>query len=263
MSTQEQPAKPANTADRQRGRGFPRVPLPDAIAIVTEAAKYGMSHQFSAFAGYMGHKTTNSGPFKQRFAALRDWGLISKDGDVVRLTDLGRRLALPPDPDKTAADLLSAFRNVQEFSEVYDGSAKGITLDLETLGNNAVHSLGISVSAKGAFMESFAKSAVAVGLARRPSDSQIILLTEPTADSVTEGASGDAVTGQRSNSDAGKMPRRNVVFRQAWPVKGGEVRFEVELDHPLPAAAFNSLGTLSSEAEKLVQQLGVEDGPSE
>jgi len=46
----------------------------------------------------------------------------------------------------------------------------GTPLDLDTLGNNAVHSLGVSVKAKGAFVESFAKSAVAAGVARRPAD---------------------------------------------------------------------------------------------
>jgi hypothetical protein len=264
MTTHENPAKTNDLADRRRGRGFPKVSLPDAIAIVTEAAKYGMSHQLSAFAGYMGHKTTNSGPFKQRLASLRDWNLITKDGDIIRLTELGRRLALPPDPNKTQSDLLSAFRNVQEFNEVYEGSAKGIPLDLDTLGNNAVHSLGVSVKSKEAFMESFARSAVAVGLARRPSDSQIILLADPTTgDGEPESTAADALPAHSTMADRPDSTALVVVFRQAWPVEGGEVRVEVLLDHPLPASVFSSLGSLVSEAEKVVEHLGAGDGSPE
>jgi hypothetical protein len=241
---------------RQRGKGFPTVPLPDAVAILRDAGKYGTSHALSAFAGYMGHRTTNSGPFKQRLAAFRDWGLVTTEGQTVKMTSLGSQLALPSDPALEPANLLEAFRNCKEFQGVYDRTAKGVALDLESIGNTAVHELGVSAKTKKAFAESFAKSAAAVGLAERPSEDKIVLLGEPEDRTRPEerGDAGDELGEARS--PATPQP---VVFRQPWSFPGGQVTLEVRLDRALPPASFGQLGAVAEAVEKFLESLNTED----
>ena len=81
-------------ARRKRATGFPVVSLAEAAAILKEAGKYGFDHSTAAFASYMGHSTTNSGAFRQRLAAFRDWKLIAGRGDRLAMTDIARMIAL-------------------------------------------------------------------------------------------------------------------------------------------------------------------------
>lgn len=246
---------------RQRGKGFPTVALPDAVAILREAGKYGTSHALSAFAGYMGHRTTNSGPFKQRLAAFRDWGLVTTEGQIVKMTALGSQLALPSDPALEPANLLEAFRNCEEFQGVYDRTAKGVTLDLESIGNTAVHELGVSAKTKKAFAESFAKSAASVGLAERPAEDKIVLLGEAQ---VRTGPGEAADSGNATAEIQSPPAPQPVVFRQPWSLPGGQVTLEIRLDRALPPASFAELGAVAEAVEKFLQSLGAEgpDGAS-
>jgi hypothetical protein len=149
---------------RKRGTGFPVVDLAEAVSIMRKAGQFGGDHKLDAFAGYMGHRTANSGSFKRRIAAFRDWGLIvGGTGDRVVFTDLGRRLAYPTDPDKEKRDLMEAFQNCDIFMRVHDNSAKGMPIGLEALANLAVRQLGVAPVSKDWFAESLTKSAVAAG----------------------------------------------------------------------------------------------------
>src|SRR5438270_13202560 len=87
---------------RARGVGFPVVPLLDAVKTLTEAGEYGAEHSRSAFATYLGHDTTNSGHFREKLAAFKDWKLITSAGDKIVFTQLGRDIALADDPTTKA-----------------------------------------------------------------------------------------------------------------------------------------------------------------
>src|SRR4051794_10593839 len=161
-------AEPRETRQRPRrtrGRGFPVVALDEAAEIVRRAGKYGHKHSDEAFASYMGHQTTNSGAFKQRFAAMRSWGLITLEQGQVLLTDLGRRIAHPVSEDDGRLALREAFMHAEVFSELYAESAKGQELETVRLANRAVHDFGVSPKSTSKFGQRFAKSAVAAGLA--------------------------------------------------------------------------------------------------
>jgi hypothetical protein len=163
---------------RKRGVGFPVVGLPEAVEIMKKAGEYGSEHKLSAFAGYMGHSTANSGSFKRRIAAFKDWKFIaSGTGDRVVFTELGRRVAYPTDGFKTKSDLQEAFRNCEIFWKVYDESAKGVPLSLGTLANLAVRQLGVAPISKDRFADSLAASAVAAGFADM--DGGTVFFVEP------------------------------------------------------------------------------------
>lgn len=256
-------AKPRSDVEtrRSRGKGFPVVPLSEAARILKDAGKYGTEHSLSAFAGYVGHKTTNSGAFKQRLAAFVDWDLITRQGDRITMTDQAKRIALPPDPSKEQADLLKTFKACEIFMKTYDSSAKGIELDPASIGNTAVHNQGVSPKRKDTFARSFIESALVVGLAERTDDGKVRLLAEPKAiggelkvseEAPPEGhAPGGDRTGERLH-----VAERHVVLRQPWPVKGGDILLEVRLDRPLPPAAFGAAQEITQAVEKLVEALG-------
>lgn len=159
---------PTDGFTRRRGVGFPVVPLPEAVTILRRAGAHGHEYSMNAFAAYAGHSTANSGSFKRRLAAFRDWKLVAgSTGDRVVLTDLGRRLAYPTDSLKEKQDLQEAFENCDLFMRVWDDYAKGVPISLGTLANLGVQQLGVAPVSKERFAESLALSAVAAGFAEQ------------------------------------------------------------------------------------------------
>jgi hypothetical protein len=187
---------------RKRGVGFPVVGLPEAVEVMRKAGQYGSEHELGAFAGYMGHSTANSGSFKRRIAAFKDWKFIAGGtGDRVVFTDLGRRVAYPNDSGKEKNDLREAFRNCDIFWKVYDESAKGVPFSLETLANVAVRQLGVAPISKDRFAESLAESAVAAGFAEM--DSGRISFVGPGDEKVREARSAVVYDDERMVEDSG------------------------------------------------------------
>lgn len=256
MSLEAEGREPSPTERRGRSKGFPIVPLPDAAKILRDAGKYGFEHSAQAFARYMGHSTTNSGSFRQRLSAFRDWQLITGRGDTVTFTDTGRTIALPPDAASESAALRTAFMNCAVFASLYEGMAKGQSLDPKGLGARAVHSLGVAASAMDKFTSSFVGSAVAAGLAREESNGKVVLV-DPEADDHDDETSRELpITGA---GDIDQRPvvggRLQTVIRQEWAIHGGSVLLEVRLDRPLPASVFEAIGAVVEKAEELAKQL--------
>lgn len=259
MSTSSQPddAKP-QTARRKPSTGFPVVPLPEAAKIIREAGKYGFEHSVSSFARYMGHSTTNSGAFRQRLAAFRDWKLIAGRGDTVVFTDSAKTIALPPDARSEREALQTAFMSCVVFGSLYDGVTKGQPVESQNLGAKAVHDLGVSPSAKDRFTSSFIDSAVAAGLAETDNGEIVLLEGGGVADASDDAADEDHVVERGTSEQNGGRIRRTSpppVVRQEWSLPWGAVLFELSLDRPLPAAVFAQVGAIVQEIEVLANQL--------
>jgi len=174
-----------STAHRQRGKGFPTMPLDEATTVVTTAGQFGRNHSLGSFAGYLGHSSVKSGPFRQKMASLKDWGFIERSGDAVTLTDLAWRIAHPESGDTTRA-MREAFLNADLFEATYKDSAKGTPLKLDLIGNRAVTTLNVAARSKTAFAKSFAKSAVAAGLGDMQDGSIRLLAPDVGADASFE-----------------------------------------------------------------------------
>lgn len=250
-----------------RGTGFPSMALDDAAGVIKNAGKYGKSHPDAAFAGYMGHDSTNSGPFRAKMASLRDWGLIErpKDGQVP-LTELGQHLAHPDSPEAERGLLQDAFFNAKPFAAIYEESAKETDLSLQFLGNRAVTALGVSAQNKSRFAESFRRSVLAAGLGQEGSKGSIRLIPPGSAGEEghteeTDADTGTSTAGRVEHADTERRPprRRSVeatpVLHQEWEVAGGRVLFEVELDRALPGTAFAGVAAVITAVEKFVGSL--------
>jgi hypothetical protein len=276
---------------RKRGAGFPIVALPEAVTILRKAGRHGNEHSISAFATYLGHSTPNSGSFKRRLAAFRDWSFIlGMTGDRVVFTDLGRRVAYPTDPAKEKQDLQEAFQNATLFWKVYDDSAKGVGISLATVANHGVQ-LGVAPVSKDQFAESLVESAVEAGFAEM--EGEKVVFISPGADIKVElhdsgQATDELVVGSTdqmvvaahearaqgrvgqarvdvatpeisvgpvdfSSVPLGPVPeeRPAVLHQQSWDFTAGNLVFEIKSSRSLPASAFMQIGKVMSEIEKL------------
>lgn len=262
MSTSEEVAEGVkgapSKARRKPSTGFPVVPLPEAARILREAGKYGFEHSVSSFARYMGHSTTNSGAFRQRLAAFRDWKLIAGRGDTVVFTDTAKTIALPPNAQAEREALETAFMNCVVFASLYERVTKGQPVEAQGLGAKAVHELGISPSAVDRFTTSFVDSAVASGLAELD-NGQVILLE---GDAVDEGGAEYADEDLDAGAPGPEPVRGRVrltqappIVHQEWILPSGAVVFEVRLDRPLPAAVFAQVGSVVEQIEGLADRL--------
>lgn len=246
---------------RKRGTGFPVVPLSEAARILQEAGKYGFEHPAPAFASYMGHSTTNSGSFRQRLAAFRDWDLITGRGETLTMTEVARMIAMPTDGTAERRAMQTAFNNCGVFARLYEQTAKGQPLNTERLAGRAVHELGVAPANAGKFIESFTESAVAAELAELSDDGDVVLWG-PENGEAAEPAAVETLDPQQPSP--GASPTRGhaaervsgaPTIRQPWPIDGGEIVFELRSDRALPAAAFAAIGEIVAKLETLASSL--------
>ena len=239
---------------RKPSTGFPVVSLAEAAVILKNASKYGFEQSIAEFASHMGHTTTNSGAFRQRLAAFRDWKLITGRGDHISMTDIGRVIALPPDPASEQDALQAAFKSCVVFNRLYDESQKDQPLERQGLGRRAVHAFGVSPKAVNKFIDSFVESAVAAGFAKESTDDHITL-TEPDdmADAVTDSPLEPPSSPVSSQATTRSLPpsRGTPVVHQAWPIEGGTIVFEIRSERPLPASAYATVGEVVASLEHL------------
>jgi len=239
---------------RKPSTGFPVVSLAEAAEILKEAGKYGFEHSVGEFASYMGHSTTNSGAFRQRMAALRDWKLVTGRGDSISMTEAARVIALPPDDAAELNALRVAFKNCSIFYKLYEESQKGTPLARPGLGNRAVHAFGVAPSSVSKFVASFVDSAVAAGIAQVHEDDRLTL-QEPDEQVDGLGFTTEtnvpvtSTTASPRSSQTGRSAAP--VVHQAWPIDGGTIVFEIRSERPLPASAYVTVGEVVASLERL------------
>jgi hypothetical protein len=236
----------------KRGSGFPALSLPDAADIVKRAGLHGREHRLDALASYAGHTTANSGPFRRKLAALKDWGFVTATPDTATITDAGMEVALPSAPEATLHVLLNAFQGCEIFWKVYTEGAKGTPLYPGSIGNVAVTAHGVGASARDMFVASFIESAGMVGLAEKLPNGEVKLLPSGTPRNTTPQAKPEVV------HDAGQAEARTANtpgIRQVWRGNNIEIIFEVRTQKPLNATAFMQVGEVVTAIETLREVL--------
>ena len=250
---------PGKAPRRARGTGFPSMPLSDAVILIKKVASYGNTHTNAAVASFLGHQTPNSGPYRTKVAALKDYGLLAGRGDELTVTALGSEITHPGLDADPKASLARAFRSCKLFAAVYDELPTDRDLEVSALANSALHNHGVAAQAKDAFARSFVKSGESAGLLVSVADGRI-RLDEPIGD--TPDASEVEVESPQVRAPAGREnPVRPVsstaVVNHSWPIEGGTIRFVVESSRPLPASAYGVIGTVIEAGDKLAGMLGL------
>jgi hypothetical protein len=265
-----EPEKPATTTatttstTKTRGTGFPVISLPAATKIIREAGTYGKVHTANALASYAGHTTANSGAWRAKAAALRDWGLVvSAPTDSFALTDRALQIAHPTSPEAAQKAMLEAFNNCKLYVEIFNDMAKGTDLKITQIANTAVTGHGVAVKSKDAFATSFVESAAAVGLAKKVSADVVQLLSNPAdvgAADLREEASAleeEATEADREVLLKKRRPSTPPVVNQTWPIENGEITLTISSSKPFEGKVFVEIGTVIGAIEKLAQLAGV------
>lgn len=232
--------------------------LGEAASVLVRASHHGWDHTVAEIAGYMGHATTNSGAFRAKLAALRDYGLVSGRGESVEITPVGRKIAVPETKEERLAALQEAFANTV-FGPLYQESVKGSPISIDSIGRRAVNRLGVAPASQGQFGEVFARSASAAALAETTGDGKVTLLAKPHARSSDAENLGSVDRSAGENSPGpghpSIRPALKPVLDQHWPFPDGEVALTVTMARPLSATDFASIGAVVAQIEKLVAGL--------
>jgi len=243
---------------RKPSTGFPVLDLGEAAAVLARASQHGWEHTVAEIAGYMGHATTNSGAFRAKLAALRDYGLVSGRGESLEITQVGRKIVVPETEQERLAALQEAFANTV-FGPVYQESVKGSPIAIDSIGRRAVSRLGVAPASQGQFGEVFARSAAAAGLAETTGDGKVTLGGKPQArysDDESPGSS-DGIPREKPSASGHQTSRSALkpVLDQHWPFPDGEVALTITIARPLSAADFASIGAVVAQIEKFVAGL--------
>lgn len=260
----------SSTDSKQRGGGFPSLPLKDAVDAVVAAGLNGPNHTVDAFAAYLGHATSNSGAFRAKMASFRDWGLVSRgDRERVTLTELAQELVLKyPDHYEDKQALLAAFESCRIFGRLYDDSAKNTPLEVARLRNTVLIRYGVGNNQADKFVDSFVQSAAFAGLAKVsgstvtlvPRDASLSETGERGNGGVEDPVDADATTSGRvpvptAAATSAPVSQTPVALQQQWPIDGGEIEFVIRTFEALPPSIYVLVAEMAEVAEKMKVKL--------
>ncbi|WP_336626517.1 MULTISPECIES: hypothetical protein [unclassified Microbacterium] len=252
---------------RAAGVGFPSMPLGDAVALVKKIASYGTVHTDAAVASFLGHSTANSGPFRSKLAALKDYGLLSGRSTELAVTPLALEIVHPGLEADPHESLKAAFLKCKVFAAVLDALPKDHDLEVAGLANTAMHNHGVAPQSKEVFAASFVKSGVLAGLIEEVDAGRIRIPSASGGSSAAptqldEQKNGDTASVVQPNpAPSGGVSRSmlaeptNAVVSHSWPISGGAIRFTIESSVTLPASAYAVIGSVIAAGDKLAELL--------
>lgn len=266
------------TRTPSRNASFPARSLALAPQVLREAGKYGFSHSDSAVASYMGLSTTNSGTFRERIAAFRDFGLLAGRGGTLAMTEVAQRIARPLSDEDECHALQEAFMNCEIFAHLYEDSAKGVPLKLQHLEARAVREFQVSPKNGKKFMKSFVDSLVVAGLGEISGGESVALKErgdfghsaqdghagpassadqEPSRFTIPNaGPSATPTPGNPTDRPAHTSTQSEPAIHQVWEIQDGHIVLQVRVDGALPSEAYGSIGAVIASVEKLAETLG-------
>lgn len=261
--------KGAKHTRRAAGVGFPSMPLGDAVSLIKKIASYGNTHTDAAIAAFLGHSTSNSGPFRSKLAAMRDYGLIAGKSGELTVTPLALEILHPGLDADPQSSLRAAFGKCKIFVTVMDALPKDVELELSGLANTAMHNHGVASQSKDAFASSFVKSGVLAGLVEELAESRVRIPSRgadgsththepaPETTPLVAEVRGTTDVGGRSGAQRPALSEpSNAVVNHSWPINGGVVRFSIESTKTLPASAYGVIGAVIEAGDKLAEMLG-------
>jgi len=151
--------KEGNIKDSKvRSRLYPRYDMEEAINLIQVVSKLGRKNvSESSVAADVSKSVTNSG-FIGRISSAKQFGLISKVGGKLTLTQLGNEIMFPSDDLTKAEAIKKAFTMPTLYKELIDGFIGTKIPEHTSLGNRLLD-YGIEVKAKDVAAKVFIKSA--------------------------------------------------------------------------------------------------------
>lgn len=212
----------ADEAPPKKPRSLSTVSFPYSDLAETESAARQLAASFGhcrpeQLAAWLGHRTLNSGAFRNKVAAARLFGVLESNRNSIQLTRLGRRIV---DDETSRQARVEAFLSVPVYRSIFE-SHRGermpgaIGLELELI------RLGVSRTQVQAARQVFMRSAAQAGFFE--TGPHQLVLPRGT------GLPGDSQRGERpAPTAAGRYPRLiEATLEQApWGEPWSEAEFE-------------------------------------
>lgn len=266
------------TEPKRRSVGFPQLPLRESIDAIVTIGQHGAKHSHDAAASYLGHSTANSGAFRTKLAALRDWGLLIRgDKDRVQLSELAQQLVLEaPDHDDAKELLLAAFESCRVFGVLYNDSAKDTPLDVQRVRTTVVMRHGVASEQADKFVDSFIDSVAYAGLgtfdggkvtlyprdAAFKTDTEVDNTSESVAPEIAGPDTEEPMPLGRVRERQLPPPSTPVALRQAWPIDDGEIEFIIRTPKAMPPAIYGLMAKMAEVAAEMEALLKPDPGPN-
>lgn len=107
----------------QRSKPYPAMPIADAVTKLKELYKnLGDSKAYNRenFAQGMGYKDAKNGAYLRAVAALIQYGLVQKDGNSYKLSDVSKRILIPTTETSESEAVKEAALTPSLFAQLYE-----------------------------------------------------------------------------------------------------------------------------------------------
>ncbi len=222
MTSSGEPSAVAGRRERST-IAFPYGDLESGIAIARALLDHGGGQgDLNSLAAWAEHSSAQSGTFRNKVYAARDFGLLEIEKNEIRLSQLGRDIL---DSGKEASARSEAFLAVPLYRAIYEGY-EGNLLPKDAGLENKMHALGVARKQVARARQAFARSADQAGFLAFGRDR----LVKPTASQGTDPGAGEDTGGAESStsSESGTPAGRNVKTIDLR--SGGEVTLSLSVD---------------------------------
>jgi hypothetical protein len=147
----------------ERSRRYPSITIREAVAaleLLHRSVGFGGGSR-ETLAHAIGHSSLN-GTSKRKIAALTQYGLLDRDGERYRISDLGRRIIIPISEREKAEAIAEAARRPQLFQAI--GSAFDQQQIPSMLANLLAREYGVVAQASTEVANLFVQTAEQAGL---------------------------------------------------------------------------------------------------
>jgi len=153
-------------ARKSSGNVPPWMDLREAIELIkTIYEKGGGSMGLDDLATLMNH-TIKSSAFTMKMGAMRAFGLVNTDGQIVKLSSLGSAIVAPSSSDEYREAVFKAFNAISLYSSLHQKYRGGYLPEDSFLANTLQREFGVSSENREKWVESFKQSGRAVGVIR-------------------------------------------------------------------------------------------------
>ena len=218
----------------KRGSNPPCIGLADAFVIVKSIYEQGGGEASFELMSRITGNSHSSSSFIKKVGALKAYGLVTEQNEVISLTDQGTAIAAPKSQHLEAIAKKSALQNVPVFSKIYDRHKGKLLPADEFLKNIIEQDAGIPRDLSSEWAKAFRAAARTAGLLYDRPDGKTQIVENPVVAGreQSDHASDPPPTRQSPTTQADNQAERNggqTVPTIAFPMaaSGNNTRFEM------------------------------------
>jgi hypothetical protein len=163
----------------RRGSNPPYIGLGEALSLACDIYEHGGGQASRDLMSRMTGNSASSSSLIKKIGALKSYGLVTEQGEVVSLTDQGNAIAAPTGERIESEAKKAAFLNVQVFSRIYERHKGKLLPADEFLRNIVEQDCGIPRDLAPSWVAAFRDAARVAGLLLTRPDGKIQIMETP------------------------------------------------------------------------------------